>query len=60
VPLVDIGQVFTDWNASFNYDAGSSAMTALVLTSQRQTYAFTLASPLPIDATLIRTDVNPQ
>jgi hypothetical protein len=59
VPLVDIGQVFTGWKASFNYDAGSSAVTALVLASQRQTYTFTLTTALPLDATLIRTDVNP-
>ena len=59
MPLVEIGQVFTDWKASFNYDAGSSAVTALVLASQRQTYTFTLANALPIDATLIKTDANP-
>lgn len=59
MPLVEIGQVFTDWKASFNYDTGSSAVTALMLASQRQTYTFTLANALPIDATLIKTDANP-
>jgi hypothetical protein len=60
MPFVEISGVFGAWTASFNYDADRSAITDLVLASQRQTYTFTLATALPIDPTLIRTDVDPR
>jgi hypothetical protein len=59
MPLVEIGGIFAGWTASFNYSAGSSSVADLVLASRRQTYTFTLATALPLDARLIKTDVNP-
>ena len=60
MPLIEIGQVFAAWKASFNYDSGKSVLTDLVLVSPgRPSYAFTFARALPINTALIDTAVSP-